>query len=152
MYSRYAGNSALLALVAAEAGIDAAKNRQWATEQINYLLGDNHHAGGCYSFEIGYGSKYPTQPHHRGASCPNRPAPCGWDQFNSHSANPQVLQGALVGGPDENDNYTDLRNDFVHNEVATDYNSGFQGALAGILHLQAANALPATHNKCPCNQ
>ncbi|KAI8767218.1 FMRFamide [Biomphalaria glabrata] len=150
--ARYAGNSALLALVAAEAGIDAAKNRQWATEQINYLLGDNHHAGGCYSFEIGYGSKYPTQPHHRGASCPNRPAPCGWDQFNSHSANPQVLQGALVGGPDENDNYTDLRNDFVHNEVATDYNSGFQGALAGILHLQAANALPATHNKCPCNQ
>ncbi|CAL1537081.1 unnamed protein product [Lymnaea stagnalis] len=150
--NRYAGNSAFVALVAAESGIDAAKYRAWATEQINYLLGDNHHAGGCFSFEIGYGSKYPTQPHHRGASCPNRPAACSWDQYNSHSANPQVLQGALVGGPDQNDAYTDLRSDYVHNEVTTDYNAGFQSALAGILHLQAHNALPATHNKCPCNQ
>ena len=45
--------------------------------------------------------------------------------------NPNLLYGALVGGPDENDDYEDDREDYVHNEVATDYNAGFQGALAG---------------------
>jgi len=42
-----------------------------------------------------------------------------------------VLYGALVGGPDENDVYVDDREDYVSNEVACDYNAGFQGAVAG---------------------
>ena len=62
-----AGNSAFVALAAAEAGIATAQYRTWAVEQINYLLGDNHHDGGCFSFAIGVGSKYPVNPHHRGA-------------------------------------------------------------------------------------
>ncbi|CAG5120477.1 unnamed protein product, partial [Candidula unifasciata] len=147
---RAAANSAFIALIAAELGIQTSNLRQWATEQINYILGDNPHNGGCYSYEIGYGSKYPLQPHHRAASCPNRPAPCGYTEANSPNANPQVLIGALVGGPDVNDNYNDLRSDYVGNEVAIDYNAGFQASLAGILHLQAINQLPTTHNKCPC--
>ena len=44
----------------------------------------------------------------------------------------KVLNGALVGGPDHNDNYNDDRGNFVSNEVATDYNAGFQSALAGL--------------------
>ena len=41
-----------------------------------------------------------------------------------------MLYGALVGGPSSaNDAYTDDRNDFVMNEVATDYNAGFTSAL-----------------------
>ncbi|KAI8767229.1 endoglucanase E-4 [Biomphalaria glabrata] len=147
----YAGNAAFIALLAAEDGINSAAYRKWATEQINYFLGDNHHNGGCFSFEVGYGSKYPLHPHHAGASCPDRPAPCGWPQYESTAPNPQVIQGALVGGPDQHDNYHDVRSDYVQNEVADDYNSGFQGALAGIVHLQATNSLPATNNKCPCN-
>merc|ERR1711899_466161 len=43
-------------------------------------------------------------------------------------ANPHVLKGALVGGPDQSDNYNDDRTNFVSNEVATDYNAGFQSA------------------------
>ncbi|XP_059173960.1 endoglucanase E-4-like [Physella acuta] len=148
--SSYAGNSAFIALVAAESGIDTTRYRKWAVEQINYLLGDNHHNGGCYSFEVGYGSKYPLHPHHAGASCPDKPAPCGWAQYESTAPNPHVLHGALVGGPDQNDNYHDVRSDYVQNEVTTDYNSGFQGALAGILHLQATGHMPTTANKCPC--
>ncbi|KAI8767221.1 endoglucanase E-4 [Biomphalaria glabrata] len=146
----YAGNSAFIALVAADSGINAASYRKWAVEQINYLLGDNPHSGGCYSYEVGYGSKYPLQPHHAGASCPNKPATCDWSQFSSTAPNPQTLHGALVGGPDQYDNFHDVRSDYIHNEVADDYNSGFQGALAGILHLQAINQFPATSNKCPC--
>jgi hypothetical protein len=40
-----------------------------------------------------------------------------------------------VGGPDQNDNYVDDRSDYVHNEVATDYNAGFQSALAALITL-----------------
>ncbi|XP_076451392.1 endoglucanase E-4-like [Babylonia areolata] len=150
--NRYAGNTAFVALAAAEAGIDTAKYRTWAVEQINYLLGDNHQDGGCFSFAIDVGDKYPTQPHHRGASCPDQPQPCGEAQLHAAGPSPQLLKGALVGGPDQGGHYTDSREDYVVNEVAVDYNSGYTSALAGILHLQATDNLPPTHNKCPCNQ
>ena len=50
----------------------------------------------------------------------------------SWDANPMTLYGALVGGPDQWDNYNDDRNDYVANEVACDYNAGFQSALAAL--------------------
>lgn len=71
--------------------------------------------------------------HHRGASCPNQPASCGWNEFNSPNPNGQVLNGALAGGPDINDNYQDNRDNYQQNEVALDYNAGFQSALAGLI-------------------
>jgi len=133
--NRYAGNAAFVAMVAAADGINTGAYQKWAAEQINYLLGDNHHNGGCYSFEIGHGSKYPQHPHHRGAS----------------STGGHVLNGALVGGPDQGDNYQDSQENFQMNEVAIDYNSGFQGALAALNQLKAAGGVPATNNRCPCN-
>ncbi|CAG5117522.1 unnamed protein product, partial [Candidula unifasciata] len=134
----------------AEAGITPALYRSWAIEQINYMLGDNKHDGGCYSFQIGYGDKYPLQPHHRAASCPDIPAPCDQSNLDIDAPSPQVLVGALVGGPDTGDEYVDRRTDYIHNEVATDYNSGFQGSLAGIVHLIETDNFPPTSNKCPC--
>ena len=47
----------------------------------------------------------------------------------------QVLTGALVGGPSGRDSYKDVRSDYQSNEVAMDYNAGFTGALAGLVHL-----------------
>ena len=38
-------------------------------------------------------------------------------------------QGALVGGPDAEDNFEDNRNNYKQSEVALDYNSCFQGTL-----------------------
>ena len=67
------------------------------------------------------------------SSCPKAPAVCDWNSYNSPNPNPQVLYGALVGGPDQSDKYDDLRNDYIKNEVATDYNAGFQSAVAGVL-------------------
>ena len=64
-------------------------------------------------------------------SCPSPPATCDWDQLSSPDPNPHILYGALVGGPDENDTYLDIRDDYVKNEVTTDYNAGFQSAIAG---------------------
>ena len=49
----------------------------------------------------------------RAASCPGPGKPCGWDYYNSPEPNVHVLKGALVGGPDRNDNYNDDRTNFV---------------------------------------
>lgn len=95
-------------------------------QQLGYILGDTGR-----SFVVGYGDNPPTQPHHRASSCPSPiTSECAWDAFNSLAPNPQTLYGALVGGPGADDSYTDARNDFIKNEVATDYNAGFTGALA----------------------
>lgn len=64
-------------------------------------------------------------------SCPDQPAHCNWNEFSNPGPNYQMLYGALVGGPNQYDNYTDVRSDYVANEVSCDYNAGFQGAVAG---------------------
>lgn len=69
------------------------------------------------------------------SSCPNRPAVCDWNTYGLTTPNPQILYGALVGGPDSTDNYTDDRNNYVTNEVACDYNAGFQGSVAALQSL-----------------
>ncbi len=51
-----------------------------------------------------------------------------------------------VAGPGNDDSYVDVRTDYVKNEVAVDYNSGFTGALAAL----AAN--PFTWNECVAGQ
>jgi len=127
---RHAANAALIALQAADAGINAAENRQFAKNQIGYILGDTGR-----SFVVGIGVNPPLKPHHRAASCPDAPAGCDYWAFQSPAANPHILTGALVGGPDKSDSYKDARDDYVHNEVAVDYNAGFQSAVAGLLHL-----------------
>ena len=88
------------------------------------------------SYVIGFGENYPKKPHHRAASCPDIPAPCGFDYLNSPDPNPHDILGALVGGPDQFDMYNDDRNSYEYNEVATDYNAGFQSAVAGLNELE----------------
>lgn len=70
------------------------------------------------------------------SSCPSMPAPCGWDAQKNPGPNPHTLYGALVGGPGQNDEYKDDRNDYVKNEVACDYNAAWQSAIAGNLYNQ----------------
>lgn len=63
--------------------------------------------------------------------------PCNADEaINSPDPNPQTLFGSLVGGPGLDDSYVDDRQDYVKNEVALDYNAGFQSAIAGIISLR----------------
>lgn len=128
--NRYSANTAFLALVAADQGIKPTQFREFARRQIHYMLGDSGR-----SFVVGFGNNPPERPHHRSSSCPLFQAPCTWDNFNNPGPNPQTLYGALVGGPGKNDEYEDKRNDFIKNEVATDYNAGFQSAVAGLKHL-----------------
>lgn len=39
-----------------------------------------------------------------------------------------------MSGPDQNDHYEDVRQEFLYNEVTIDYNAGFQSTVAGLLH------------------
>ncbi|XP_070555125.1 endoglucanase F-like [Ptychodera flava] len=131
---RYAATNAFLATLAADYGLKPDMYRKFATTQIGYILGDTGR-----SFVCGFGVNPPVRPHHRGSSCPAPPAVISWKDLRRDEANPNILYGALVGGPDISDNYTDDRRNYVANEVATDYNAGFQSAVAGLKHYQISH-------------
>ncbi|KAL6182785.1 hypothetical protein ACLB2K_044198 [Fragaria x ananassa] len=105
-----------------------------AKKQVDYILGDNP---AKMSYMVGFGKKYPQHVHHRGSSVPSvhnhpNPIPCndGFQYFHSGSPNPNVLVGAIVGGPDNKDNFADDRNNYQQSEPATYINAPFVGALA----------------------
>ncbi|KAI3418652.1 Endoglucanase [Psidium guajava] len=106
-----------------------------AQSQADYILGANPNK---MSYMVGYGSRYPTQVHHRGASIVSikkDPAPVSCSQgfklwFDKNAPNPNVLDGALVGGPDGQDQYTDARSNYQMAEPATVNTAPFVGVLA----------------------
>lgn len=120
---RYATTTGYVAAVYSQwDGCDASRSKTYwdfAESQIGYALGDTG-----FSYEIGFGDSYPVNPHHRtaqGSYC---------DNMNEPGTARHILYGALVGGPDASDNYTDEISNYVNNEVACDYNAGFTGLLA----------------------
>ncbi|MFG3101377.1 glycoside hydrolase family 9 protein [Streptomyces sp. NPDC048182] len=123
---RYAANTAFAALSYSDwlTGDPARKARyhDFAVRQIDYALGDNPRKA---SYVVGFGANPPTKPHHRTSHG-------SWtDSITSPAASRHTLYGALVGGPSAPDDaYTDDRQNYVDNEVATDYNAAFTGALA----------------------
>ena len=120
---RYSTTTAFLAAVYADGSACApAKKdeyRNFAKKQIDYALGSSGQ-----SYVVGYGKNPPKNPHHRTAH----------GAYTNNIAEPaetrHILFGALVGGPDSGDGYTDDRSNYTNNEVACDYNAGFTGALA----------------------
>ncbi|CAG0886958.1 unnamed protein product [Darwinula stevensoni] len=128
-----AANVVFICLLGADKlGLNQEAYRNFATQQIDYILGDTG-----FSYVIGFGTNYPLHPHHASSSCPTVDecggCECDWSYFETPNPNPQILEGALIGGPDINDDFQDDRSDFNQNEVALDYNAAFQGALAGLI-------------------
>ncbi len=120
---RYATTAAFIAASYAEGGqcsSDKAKTyMDFCESQINYALGSTGR-----SFVVGFGENPPEHPHHRTAQG-------SWaDNMSEPNYHRHTLFGALVGGPDASDGYTDTVTDYNKNEVADDYNAGFTGALA----------------------
>lgn len=137
---RYSSNAAFLCYDLGETLVTKGEERNnpyvtFTIKQIHYALGDTGR-----SFVVGFGTNPPLYAFHGGASCPGRGS-CSWESFNSSSPNPQILYGALVGGPDGYDRYEDKR-DCAQNSVAVDHNSGFQSAIAGLLSLHEQGRLP----------
>ncbi|KAG2680673.1 hypothetical protein I3843_11G110000 [Carya illinoinensis] len=105
-----------------------------AKKQVDYVLGNNP---AKMSYMVGFGQRYPQHVHHRGSSIPSIHAhpdriACsnGFQYLNSASPNPNILVGAIVGGPDSKDNFADDRNNYQQSEPTTYINAPFVGALA----------------------
>ena len=102
---------------------------------MDYILGVNPLK---MSYMVGYGPYYPKRIHHRGSSMPSlarHPQAFGCEGgfqpfFYSANPNPNILIGAVVGGPNQNDGFTDDRTDYSHSEPATYINAAIVGPLA----------------------
>lgn len=121
--ARYAETAGFIAAVACDTVLADKNNSDYVKfyeTQMNYVLGDN--ADG-QSFVVGYGEKSPKNPHHRTAHG-------SWkNDLAIPDTNRHVLYGALVGGPNQDGSYEDDRQNYINNEVATDYNAGFTALL-----------------------
>ncbi|KAJ3694884.1 hypothetical protein LUZ60_000261 [Juncus effusus] len=99
----------------------------FAKTQTDYILGSNPMGT---SYLVGYGPKYPTNVHHRGSSIVSYKESDGFigctqgydDWYGRYKPNPNVLVGAIVGGPDRRDKFRDHRGNFMQTEACT-YNT-----------------------------
>ncbi|XP_039126047.1 endoglucanase 3-like [Dioscorea cayenensis subsp. rotundata] len=110
--------------------------RELARKQVDYILGENPK---MTSYMVGYSKNFPKHVHHRSSSIPSilvdtQPLSCdsGFNFYYASSENPNVLTGAVVGGPDDNDEYTDDRNNYAQSEPATYINAPLVGTLSYI--------------------
>ncbi|CAI5986352.1 unnamed protein product [Closterium sp. NIES-65] len=121
--------------------------RSMAQKQVDYILGSNPKG---MSYMAGYGAYYPKRQHHRAASLPSmKSSPgfiaCGdgFSFFHTPNPNQNVLAGALVGGPDASDSFTDDRGNYQQNEPSTYVNAPLVGVLARIAG--GTEKIPVTH-------
>ena len=75
---------------------------------MEYILGDNPMG---YAYEVGYGSNFASQPHHRSSHC------SATQSMEDPITQVHTLWGALVGGPDLKDVHVDETGDYIYNEV-----------------------------------
>jgi len=107
--------------------------RPWAQKQMAYILGKNPLDT---SYMMGYTNKYCLQPHHAAGHASI------WGEPDNPVENRHIIWGALVNGPDGNDNHVDRRSDFGSNEVTIDYNVSLIAALAAQYSLWGAGSCP----------
>ncbi|KAJ4981546.1 hypothetical protein NE237_032383 [Protea cynaroides] len=112
----------------------------FAKSQVDYILGSNPIG---MSYLVGFGSKYPMKVHHRGSSVVSYREN---DEFISctqgyhnwygrEEPNPNVLMGALVGGPDNHDQFRDKRYDYMQSEACLYNAAPLVGIFAKLHHL-----------------
>ncbi|CAI0441658.1 unnamed protein product [Linum tenue] len=134
VYSDYL-SSARKSLQCSAGNVSPSELFSFAKSQVDYILGDNPRAT---SYMVGYGNNYPQQVHHRASSIVSfkkdpRPISCRggyatW--FSKKSSDPNLLTGAIVGGPDAYDNFADHRDNYEQTEPATYNNAPLLGILA----------------------
>ncbi|RZS00205.1 hypothetical protein BHM03_00029867 [Ensete ventricosum] len=113
----------------------------FAKSQVDYILGANP-AG--LSYLVGHGARYPTRVHHRAASSVSYKADksfvgCaqGYDRwYCRRGENPNVLVGALVGGPDDMDEFSDARGNHMQTEACTYNTAPMVGVFAKLGELE----------------
>ncbi|KAH6781528.1 glycosyl hydrolase 9C1 [Perilla frutescens var. frutescens] len=116
----------------------------FAKSQADYILGKNPKS---MSYLVGYGQNYPIHVHHRGASIASisilhSAVDCveGFETWYKRTeANPNVLHGALVGGPNANDEFTDDRSVYEQTEPTLSGTAPLVGVFSR-LHTLSANS------------
>ncbi|KAI9513161.1 family 9 glycosyl hydrolase [Russula earlei] len=112
-------NAAMLLTRYARIATTQEKRRSYldfARSQLDYALGNNPMSA---PYVVGSNPNSPANPHSAMASGGN-------DINNIDTSPPQeayVLYGAVVGGPDVQDRFYDIRSDWPETEVALDYNA-----------------------------
>ncbi|KAL6655633.1 hypothetical protein ACP70R_006459 [Stipagrostis hirtigluma subsp. patula] len=114
-----------------------------ARSQADYILGRNPLR---LSYMVGYGRRFPVRVHHRGASIVSHKANdrfigCmqGFDDwFGRGRANPNVLAGAIVGGPNRRDEFRDDRGNYMQTEACTYNTAPMVGVFARLHRLATA--------------
>jgi endoglucanase len=108
-----------------------------ARSQVDYIVGVNPRG---MSYMVGLGTAFPEKVHHWGSSLPcvesfPEKITCngGFDYLHKDTPNPNVLAGAIVGGPDENDQYNDSRENYQQAEPSTVTVAPIVGVLARLL-------------------
>lgn len=120
----------------------------FARAQVDYILGSNPRN---MSYLVGFGPRYPTRVHHRGASIVSHRESKGFigctqgydSWYGRPGPNPNVLVGALVGGPDCQDNFRDDRGNYVQTEACTYNTAPLVGVLARLSRLPEREADPS---------
>ncbi|KAK9683478.1 hypothetical protein RND81_10G143800 [Saponaria officinalis] len=111
---------------------------RFAQSRVDYILGDNLYN---MSYMVGYGEKYPRKIHHRAASIVSvyddpKPVDCqkGYQiWYYSDKPDPNILFGAIVGGPGKYDNYVDSRTNYQMAEPSTSTPPGLLGIFGQLL-------------------
>ncbi|KAL5076136.1 hypothetical protein RYX36_015120 [Vicia faba] len=107
--------------------------KSFATSQMDYIMGQNPMN---MSYIVGYGKKFPTHVHHRGASIPNnhKSYSCtgGWKWRDTPNRNPNNITGAMVGGPDRFDHFQDSTKNYNYTEPTLAGNAGLVAALVSL--------------------
>ncbi|RWW79481.1 hypothetical protein BHE74_00012220 [Ensete ventricosum] len=114
-----------------------------ATSQVDYILGANPMG---ISYLVGYGRRYAMRVHHRGSSIVSYKSSKGfigcmqgyYDWYGRRGQNPNVVTGALVGGPDSHDRFRDHRGNYMQTEACTYNTAPLVGVLAK-LHQQKSH-------------
>ena len=135
--ARHATADAFIAAVACDTvfkDTDTSTYKKYYESQINYVLGDNPLG---ISYQIGYSDYSAHNAHHRTAHA-------SWkNDLYIPENNRHTLYGALVGGPKLDGSYVDDRNDYINNEVTTDYNCGFTAILCKMIDEYGGETDPA---------
>ncbi|CAN6972808.1 unnamed protein product [Brassica rapa subsp. trilocularis] len=104
----------------------------FSKSQMDYILGRNPRN---LSYVVGFGERYPSQVHHRGASIPaHKKDSCkgGWRWKDSNMDNPNIIQGALVAATDMDAGFQDVRTSSNYTEPTLIGNAGLVAALVAL--------------------
>lgn len=117
--------------------------------QVDYLLGKNNRG---QSYLVGFGTNYPQRVHHRAASIVSfkqnpQFVSCrgGYEEwYVMKERNPNVLVGAVVGGPDQNDDFVDDRAAYEMTEPTTYNTAPLVGVLARLQSMMEEATITTT--------